>query len=137
MRAASSFLYATSKIDIRLSTTIFRKLISVPGDFFERNLAGVISKHMQQDQRIREFLSGRLLLTALDATALFVFVPILMYYSLQLTLVVLFCACLIAGIIGVLAATFRRRLTELYRAEGERQALLVEAIPGTHTANCP
>src|SRR5712671_1832315 len=52
-------LYATSKIDIRLSTTIFRKLISLPVDFFERNLAGVVSKHMQQDQRIREFLSGR------------------------------------------------------------------------------
>jgi ATP-binding cassette subfamily B protein len=126
-------LYATSKIDIRLSTTIFRKLISLPVDFFERNLAGVVSKHMQQDQRIREFLSGRLLLTALDATALFVFVPILMYYSLRLTLVVLFCASLIAAIIGILSATFRRRLTDLYRAEGARQALLIEAIHGINT----
>ena len=126
-------LYATSKIDIRLAITIFRKMISLPVDFFERNLAGVISKHMQQDQRIREFLSGRLLLTALDATALFVFLPILVFYSLRLTLVVLFCATLIAGIIGILAATFRKRLTELYRAEGERQALLIEAIHGINT----
>ena len=126
-------LYATSKIDIRLATTIFRKMISLPVDFFERNLAGVISKHMQQDQRIREFLSGRLLFTLLDATALFVFLPILIFYSWQLTLVVLFCASLIAAIIGVLAATFRRRLTELYRAEGERQAMLVEAIHGINT----
>jgi ATP-binding cassette subfamily B protein len=126
-------LYATSKIDIRLSTTIFRKMISLPVEFFERNLAGVLSKHMQQDQRIREFLSGRLLFTVLDATALFVFLPILLYYSVELTLVVLFCACLIAAIIGVLARTFRRRLTELYRAEGERQALLVEAIHGINT----
>jgi ATP-binding cassette subfamily B protein len=126
-------LYATSKIDIRLSTTIFRKLISLPVDFFERNLAGVVSKHMQQDQRIREFLSGRLLLTVLDATALFVFVPILMYYSLRLTLVVLFCALLIAAIIGILSRTFRRRLTDLYRAEGARQALLIEAIHGINT----
>jgi len=126
-------LYATSKIDIRLAITIFRKMISLPVDFFERNLAGVISKHMQQDQRIREFLSGRLLLTVLDATALFVFLPIMVFYSLRLTLVVLFCATLIAGIIGILAATFRRRLTELYRAEGERQALLIEAIHGINT----
>jgi len=126
-------LYATSKIDIRLATTIFRKMISLPVDFFERNLAGVISKHMQQDQRIREFLSGRLLFTLLDATALFVFLPILIFYSWELTLVVLFCASLIAAIIGVLATTFRRRLTELYRAEGERQAMLVEAIHGINT----
>jgi ATP-binding cassette subfamily B protein len=126
-------LYATSKIDIRLAVAIFEKMISLPVDFFERNLAGVVSKHMQQDQRIREFLSGRLLLTVLDATALFVFLPILFYYSVPLTFVVLFCASLIAGIIGVLARTFRRRLTELYRAEGERQALLIEAIHGINT----
>jgi ATP-binding cassette, subfamily B, bacterial HlyB/CyaB len=126
-------LYATSKIDIRLATAIFRKMISLPVDFFERNLAGVISKHMQQDQRIREFLSGRLLFTLLDATALFVFLPILMFYSLELTAVVLVCASLIAVIIGLMARTFRRRLTELYRAEGERQAMLVEAIHGINT----
>ena len=99
-------LYATSKIDIRLATTIFRKMISLPVEFFERNLAGVISKHMQQDQRIREFLSGRLLFTVLDATALLVFLPILIFYSVELTAVVLFCASLIALIIGVLATTF-------------------------------
>src|SRR5215468_4168330 len=126
-------LYATSKIDMRLASTIFVKLLSLPVDFFERNLAGVIRKHMQQDQRIREFLSGRLLLTTLDATALFVYIPILAYYSGILTGIVLFCACLIAGIIGLLATTFRRRLTELYRAEGERQALLIEAIHGINT----
>jgi ATP-binding cassette, subfamily B, bacterial HlyB/CyaB len=126
-------LYASSKIDMRLAMVTFLKLLSLPVDFFERNLAGVISKHMQQDQRIREFLSGRLLLTLLDATALLVFVPILMFYSVPLTLLVLFCASLIAGIIGVLASTFRKRLTELYRAEGERQALLIETIHGIST----
>jgi ATP-binding cassette subfamily B protein len=126
-------LYATSKIDMRLATTIFQKLMSLPVEFFERNLAGVLTQHMQQDQRIREFLAGRLLLTLLDASALFVFIPILLFYSVTLTLVVLFCALSIAVIIGVLASRFRRRLLELYRAQGERQALLVEAIHGILT----
>jgi ATP-binding cassette subfamily B protein len=126
-------LYATSKIDMRLASTIFLKLMSLPVDFFERNLAGVISKHMQQDQRIREFLSGRLLLTVLDATALLVYVPILFYYSALLTWIVLFCALLIAIIIGFMSRPFRRRLQELYRAEGERQGLLIEAIHGINT----
>src|SRR5580704_6146205 len=126
-------LYATSKIDMRLASTIFLKLLALPVGFFERNLAGVISKHMQQDKRIREFLSGRLLLTALDATALFVFVPILAYYSGILTLIVLVCALMVAGIIGLMTRPFRRRLQDLYRAEGERQGLLIEAIHGINT----
>jgi subfamily B ATP-binding cassette protein HlyB/CyaB len=126
-------LYATSKIDMRLASTIFLKLMSLPVDFFERNIAGVISKHMQQDQRIREFLSGRLLLTILDATALLVYIPILLYYSVALTGIVLACALAIAAIIGFMSRPFRRRLQELYRAEGERQGLLIEAIHGINT----
>ena len=38
-----------------------------------------------------------------------------------------------AGDRDSLAGTFRQRLTELYRAEGERQALLIEAIHGIAT----
>jgi len=57
-------LHATSKIDIRLTSQIFGKPLSLPMEFFERNLAGVISKHMQQDQKIREFLTGDFLKTS-------------------------------------------------------------------------
>ena len=103
MQRSYIMLYATSKIDIRLTSHDLPKLLSLPVDFFERNLAGVISKHMQQDQRIREFLSGRLLLTVLDATALFVFIPVLMFYSLTSPRWSCSARSLIAVIIGVLA----------------------------------
>src|SRR5262249_867518 len=43
------------------------------------------------------------------------------------------CASLTAGTMAVLASTFRRRLTELYRAEGERDALRSEATHGITT----
>ena len=66
---------------LRLTSHDLPKLLSLPMEFFERNTAGVLSKHMQQDQRIREFLTGRLLLTLLDATALLVFLPVLLFYS--------------------------------------------------------
>jgi subfamily B ATP-binding cassette protein HlyB/CyaB len=126
-------LHLTSKIDIRLTRRSFLKLLSLPVAFFERNLAGVLSKHMQQDQKIREFLTGRLLLTVLDASALLVFIPVLAFYSITLTAVVLVCALIMGGIIGLLAGPFRRRLMDLYQSEGERQALLVEAIHGIST----
>ncbi|MGO9327865.1 MAG: peptidase domain-containing ABC transporter [Steroidobacteraceae bacterium] len=126
-------LYMAGKIDMRLTSRIFSKLLSLPLDFFERNLAGVVTKHVQQDQKIREFLTGRLLLTLLDATALIVFIPVLMFYSIPLAIVVIICALMLAGIILALTGPFRRRLTELYRAEADRQAMLVEAIHGIST----
>ena len=81
--------FAASKIDMRLATRTFTKLISLPLSFFERSFAGVITKHMQQTEEIREFLTGNMLEAVLDATALLVFIPILFLYSPKLTWVVL------------------------------------------------
>lgn len=126
-------LYATNKIDLRLATRVFAHLVSLPIAFFERNLAGVLVQHMQQNRRIREFLTGRLFLTILDASVLVVFVPVLFLYSAKLTALVLLFCVVIAGVIALLIGPFRRRLTELYHAEAERQGLLVETIHGMPT----
>jgi subfamily B ATP-binding cassette protein HlyB/CyaB len=126
-------LFASNKIDIRVATRTFGHLLSLPIDFFERSSAGVLVKHMQQAEKIREFLTGRLFLTLLDATALLVVVPVLFLYSARLAFIVLGFAGLIALVIAVLVGPFRRRLRELYEAEGQRQALLVETIHGMET----
>ena len=126
-------MHATSKIDIRLATRTFRHLLDLPIDYFERNTAGVVARHMQQVEKIRQFLTGRLFVTALDATALVVFVPLLLAYSVKLAALVLCFAALVGVVVVGLTGTFRRRLSQLYAAEGERQAMLVEAIHGMRT----
>ena len=125
--------FAASKIDMRLATRTFTKLISLPLSFFERSFAGVITKHMQQTEEIREFLTGNMLEAVLDATALLVFITILFLYSPKLTWVVLGFSLAIALVIAVIISPFYRRLMALYAAEGERQAMLVENIHGMAT----
>ncbi|MEM9411670.1 MAG: peptidase domain-containing ABC transporter [Planctomycetota bacterium] len=126
-------LHATSKIDIRVATRTFGHMLSLPMQYFEQITAVVLTKHMQQTNKIREFLTGSLFLTMLDSTALFVFLPILILYSGTLTEVVLAFSLLLAINIGVLIGPYRRRLEALYNAEGERQAMLVETIHGIQT----
>ncbi len=126
-------LHATSKIDIRVSTRTFQHLLNLPISFFEQTTAGVLTKHMQQTSRIREFLTGSLFLTLLDSAALFIFLPLMVYYSGWLTLVVLVFSGLLAINIAVLLGPYRRRLEELYVAEGNRQSMLVETIHGAQT----
>jgi ATP-binding cassette, subfamily B, bacterial HlyB/CyaB len=126
-------IYATSKIDIRVATRTFGHLLGLPISFFEHISAGVLVKHMQQAARVREFLTGRLFLTALDAVSLLVFLPVLALYSVRLTFVVLAFAGFIGAVVWVLVGPFRRRLLSLYQAEGERQALLVETVHGMRT----
>ncbi|WP_188967811.1 peptidase domain-containing ABC transporter [Neoroseomonas lacus] len=126
-------IYATNRIDIRIATRTFAHLLRLPIDFFERMPAGVVVRHLQQASRVREFLTGRMFLTLLDSMTLIVFLPILFLYSARLACVVLGFAVIAALVIAALSGPFRRRLAALHRAEGERQALLVESVHGMRT----
>lgn len=126
-------LFATNRIDIRLATRTFAKLLSLPVDFYERISSGVLIKHMQQTEKIRGFLSGSLFHSALELFSLVIFLPFLLFYSVKLTLVVLFFTFLMAMVIAVLIKPFQARLEELYMAEGKRQGMLVETINGIRT----
>ena len=126
-------LFATNKIDISTATKTFRHLMRLPIEFFERVPSGVLLKHMQQTEKIRGFLSGNLFFTILDVISLFIFIPFLMLYSVELTLVVIGYSVLMACVIACLIKPFQRRLNELYQAEGKRQSMLVESIHGVRT----
>jgi ATP-binding cassette subfamily B protein len=126
-------LGATNKIDMRLTRRTFGHLLSLPIDYFETTTAGVITRHMQQLEKIRSFLTGRLFFTVLDATALFIFLPLLFTYSVKLAMITLAFTLAIGAIVAAMVPVFQRRLNLLYTAEGKRQAMLVETVHGMRT----
>ncbi len=126
-------LFATSKLDVRLATRVFSHLVGLPVAFFEKAMAGVVLQHVQQSRRVREFLTGRLFFVILDLCALVILIPVLLLYSVKLTIVLLAYCAVIAAILFALIGPFRRRLLLLYQAEAQRQGLLVETIHGMPT----
>ena len=126
-------LHATNRIDIRLAQKTFAHLLKLPISYFETGTAGVITRHMQQAEKIRQFLTGQLFLTLLEASVLLVLIPVLYLYSPTLTWIVLAFTAAIALVVFALIPAFRARLQALYDAEAERQAMLVESIQGMRT----
>lgn len=124
---------ASNKIDMRLTRRTFAHLLSLPIDYFETTTAGVVTRYMQQVERIRAFLTGRMFFTALDATSLIIFLPILFAYSVKLALITLVFTLMIAGVVMAMVPVFQRRLNDLNTAEGMRQSMLVETIHGMRT----
>ncbi len=115
-------------MDAIVGARTFQHLLSLPLSVFETTPSGVMTRHMQQTEKIRAFLTGRLFQTLLDAAFLPLLLGILTLLCGPLTAVVLGFALAIAGCIGALLPTFRRRLNALYAAEAERQAHLVETL---------
>ncbi|MEO5352968.1 MAG: peptidase domain-containing ABC transporter [Magnetococcus sp. XQGC-1] len=123
-------IYATNKIDAQLIVRTFEHLLRLPMTLFESMPTGVLIRHMQQTESIRGFLTGGLFHTLLDASALPLLLVGLTLYSGQLTLVVLLFTLAIAAVIGFMIPAFKKRLEQLYMAEGSRNADLVETVHG-------
>ena len=61
-------LHVTARVDAKLSTYMFDKVLSLPIDFFERTSTGVITRDMNEMWKIRNFLTGQLFGTVLEAS---------------------------------------------------------------------
>jgi ATP-binding cassette subfamily B protein len=123
-------LLASNRIDAQLGSRTFAHLLSLPMAFFEGHAAGVLVRHLQQTEKLRHFLTGRLFQVMIDAALLPVLLLLLALYSGVLTLVVLGFSAAIALVIGAMVPAFRSRLNRLYETEGARQAHLVETLHG-------
>ena len=82
-------LHLTTRVDVKLSTYVFDKVLNLPIDFFERTQVGRITHNIQQLWKIRTFLMGQLFGTVLDCTTLIFFVPVMFFFSPVMTAVVL------------------------------------------------
>ena len=126
-------LHAANRIDASIGPATFTHLTNLPLHYFDPRPVGVLVKHMQQPEAIREFLAGQLLVTILNASVLVVIIPLLFFYNATLALLTLGIASILLITILVLIIPLRRRLYELYLCEGGKQAMLVEALQGIAT----
>lgn len=124
---------ATRKIDLRLSRETFAHLTALPLEYFERRAAGIIVRQLQQVGVIRNFLTGSLFFTALESVMFFIFLPILLLYSVTLTLIVLAISLIMAGLTYILIGPYRRRLEKVASIESIRQGMLTESVHGART----
>ena len=123
----------TTRVDIRLSTYTFEKVLGLPVDYFERTPTGYTLHRLAQVGRIRAFLLGQLFGTVLDAGILVVFVPVMALFNPLLTGVVLGLCALMVGIIVAALPTIRRRGLAVESAEAARGATLAQTIQGIRT----
>ena len=128
-----ALLHITGRIDIKASELAFDRLLALPLEYFQSTAAGVTARNMQQISGIRDFLTGQLLLTLLEASALIVLLPILWLFNEKMTLIVIGFTLLIALNVVVALPFNRHRLTALYKTTAAKDSLLIETVNGIET----
>ena len=69
----------STRVDAKLNLHIFNRLLALPLDYFEKTPAGETNYRLSQVWKIREFLTGKLMGTALDSFTLVFLLPFLFW----------------------------------------------------------
>jgi subfamily B ATP-binding cassette protein HlyB/CyaB len=126
-------LHTGQRLDAVLGSQVFDKLFRLPLLYFQNRPTGVISARLQGIETIREFIAGAAVTVALDLPFLLIFVAIMLFYSVSLTLLVLGILALVVGASLLVAPLFRERLNEQFRRGAVNQAFLTEYVAGIET----
>jgi subfamily B ATP-binding cassette protein HlyB/CyaB len=122
-----------ARVDAKISLHIFKRMLRLPLDFFERQQAGEITYRLQQVNKIREFLTGKLMSTMLDCVALLVLIPVIFILQPTLAWVTIVCAGLVALIIMAFLGPVNRAVGRWIAAETQKSSVLVETLHGMRT----
>lgn len=127
------FTHTTSKIDVILGTRLFRHLLALPLRYFEVRRVGDTVARVRELENIRQFLTGSPLTSLLDVMFMVLFIGVMFFYSVTLTLVALAVLPLFAGLSVLVTPMLRHRLDERFNRGADAQSYLVETVTGIQT----
>lgn len=127
------FSHTTNRIDVELGARLFKHLAALPIAYFEARRTGDSVARVRELENIRNFLTSSALTLVIDLFFTFVFLGVMAYYSVSLTLVVLFSFPFFIAISAGVTPIFKKRLDEKFNRGAENQSFLVESITGIET----
>jgi subfamily B ATP-binding cassette protein HlyB/CyaB len=126
-------LHTGNRVDAVLGSSVFERLFKLPPMYFQHRPTGVIAARLHGVETIREFIASTAVTLVLDLPFLLVFVAIMFYYSVTLTLIVLAILAVIVGLSLAVAPLFQNSLQQQFQLGARNQAFLTEYLVGLET----
>ena len=126
-------LHTGNRVDAVLAAAVFDHLFKLPPRYFEKRPTGVIAARLHGVETIREFIASAAVTLVLDLPFLLIFVAIMFWYSVSLTLLVLAILAVVVGISLVVAPLFQAQLSHQFLLGARNQAFVTEYIAGIET----
>jgi len=135
MLALRSYLFVntTNKIDVTLSSQMFKKVSELPIRYFDRWQVGDVVSRIGELETIRGFMTGSALTVVLDTIFAIVYLTMMFIYSSSLSYVVWVTIPLYIILNAVIAPVYKRLINERFLLGAENQSFTIETITGIRT----
>jgi ATP-binding cassette, subfamily B, bacterial HlyB/CyaB len=126
-------LHTGQRIDAVLGAQVFEHMLRLPLQYFQVRPIGVIAARLQGIETIRQFIASSAVTLILDLPFLLIFITVMLFYSVPLTLMVLGILSVITALSLLVAPLFQKRLNEQFLRGAANQAFLTEYLTGIET----
>lgn len=135
MTAVRSYVFTntSNKVDVILSSKLFRHITALPIKYFETWQVGDVVSRVRELENVRQFITGSSLTVVLDIVFAVVYIVVMFIYSSSLSLVALVALPLYILLNVSVTPVLRKRLNDRFKAGTEKQAFLIEAVTGIQT----
>lgn len=125
--------HTTNKIDVILSTRLYRHISALPLQFFESRRVGETVARVRELENVRSFITGTALTLVLDTFFSLVYIVAMFFYSLILSAIVLAALPLFVVLTAVFTPIIKKQLNVRFGAYAENYSMLVESVTGMQT----
>ncbi len=126
-------LHTGRRIDAVLGGEVVDRLFRLPLLYFQHRPTGVVAARLQGVENMREYIASAAVTAILDVPFLLIFVAIMFWYSVPLTLLVLAVLAVVTVLSVLVSPVFRNLLNEQFRRGAAVQAFVTEYVAGVET----
>ncbi|MFN7926970.1 MAG: peptidase domain-containing ABC transporter [Blastocatellia bacterium] len=126
-------VHTSRRIDLQMVVGFYRHVLSLPLRFFEERKVGDILKRFAENQKVRDFLTGRALSVILDCMMIVVYLALMFYYNPKMTLLAL---AFIPGYVvltWIVTPRMQRQYREAFQRAADAESQMVEAVTAVGT----
>lgn len=125
--------HTTNRVDVELGSKLFKHLLHLPLSYFESRRSGDTVARVRELENARNFLTGQALTSWLDLLFAVVYLAVMFYYSVTLTLVVIVALPIFFGASAIITPLLRKKLEDKFALGAENQAYLMETVTSMET----
>ena len=135
LTAIRTFLFtdATNRIDLSIGMKVLEHLYRLPLSYFHQRPVGEIASRLRELDKIRNFLTGTALTALIDAAFSVIFIAIMLFYSVELTVIALIGVPLLVALTLFVSPIIRRQLKDRAEKTAATESHLVESLTGIQT----
>ncbi|MBW4611757.1 MAG: ATP-binding cassette domain-containing protein [Desmonostoc vinosum HA7617-LM4] len=125
--------YFANRIDLTLISSFIHHILQLPLQFFASRQVEDITSRVQENRKIQMFLTRQVISAALDAVMVLIYLGLMVYYNLQLTLLVL--AMILPGVFLTVGTSpmLKKVSREIFQESARQNSSLVEIVAGVTT----